>query len=108
MTEHKQPLKLIMSYDLTADNVQEYYQFVMGRYIPSMKQLGFELAEAWTYAYSSDPDLPNRTVTFVTPDASNMDTLLDGDAWPSLNDELAQFITNFDYKFVPYRTGFQI
>ena len=108
MPKTNQALKLIMTYDMNANNMQAYYQFVMGRYIPVMQTFGFELVEAWTHAYSSDPELPNRTIAFASREGENMDKLLESDAWESINEQLSEFITNFDYKFVPYRAGFQL
>jgi hypothetical protein len=108
MTNEQQALKLILTYDMATENVQEYYQFVMGRYIPDMQKLGFELIEAWTYAYSADKNVPNRTLAFVCRSSDSMDKLLTSEQWEQLNDTLDGFVANFDFKFVPYRAGFQI
>jgi hypothetical protein len=55
-----------------------------------------------------DPEVPDRMVTFITRDSANMDRLLESDRWEVINEQLSRFIENFEFKFVPYRTGFQI
>jgi hypothetical protein len=97
-------VKLLLTYEVIQDRQQEYYQFVMGRYLPGMQSLGFQMSEAWHTAYG---DAPNRLVGFVATDEEEMHKLLDSELWLTLNEELEGFVVNFDYKFVPYRGGFQ-
>ncbi len=98
-------LKLLLSYDVRAENQQEYYKFVMGSYLPTLQSLGFQMSEAWHTAYG---DAPNRLIGFVCSDEDTMRTLLTSDEWGSLNEQLEAYVTEFDYKFVPYKGGFQL
>lgn len=98
-------IKLLLSYDVNPETLQEYYQFVMGNYLPAMQQLGLQMTEAWHTAYG---DAPNRLIGFVTPDRDTMQTVLQSDAWADLNSKLNEFVTDFSYKVIPYRGGFQI
>ena len=56
------PLKLLLSYDVKPDQLQEYYQFVLGRYIPQVQAMGLEVSEAWHTGYGN---WPNRLIGFV-------------------------------------------
>lgn len=96
--------KLILSYDVDPRQMQEYYQFIMGNYLPMMQKRGIEMTEVWTVAYG---EAPNRQIGFVSRDRDTMMELLDSEAWVTLNEELETFVTDFDYKVVPYREGFQ-
>ncbi len=98
-------LKLLLTYDVLQERQQEYYQFVMGRYLPALQSMGFQMSEAWHTAYG---DSPERLIGFVCSDEAAMRNLLASDMWLSLNDELGDFVVDFDYKFVPYRGGFQL
>lgn len=98
-------LKLLLSYDVNSDNLQEYYQFVMGKYIPLIQAMGLQVSEVWHTAYG---DAPNRLVGFVCEEQQTMQALLEDDKWVALNDQLREYVTQFSYKVIPYRGGFQI
>lgn len=97
--------KLILTYDIRPESGQEYYQFVLGKYVPAVQNMGLEMMEAWTASYG---DVPNRTLAFVSRDRETMMDLIDDDEWNDLNDELLEFVTDFDYKVVKHRKGFQL
>ena len=98
-------LKLLLEYDVNQDTLQEYYQFVMGQYVPTLQSMGLQMSEAWHTAYG---DAPNRLLGFVCGDQQTMDNLLISDAWVDLNDQLEKYVTEFHDKIIPYRVGFQI
>ena len=98
-------LKLLVSYDVRPENQQEYHKFVMGRYLPTLQNLGFQMSEAWHTAYG---DYPNRLIGFVAKDKKIMDQVLQSDTWHELNDQLLEHVSEFSYKVVRYELGFQI
>jgi hypothetical protein len=98
-------IKILLMYDVIQARQQEYYQFVMGRYVPALQSMGFQMSEAWHTAYGDSPD---RLVGFVCRDEETLLKLLRSDLWATLNEELEEFVTGFDYKIVPYRGGFQL
>ena len=97
-------LKLLLSYEVKQDVINEYRQFVMRDYVPSMHSLGFQMSEAWHTAYG---DAPNRLIGFVCRDRGTLDNLLDSSEWTQLNSQLRSYVTDFSYKVVPYRGIFQ-
>ncbi|MCA9937788.1 MAG: hypothetical protein KC418_04035 [Anaerolineales bacterium] len=96
--------KLLLSYNMSSDNANAYYQFFLGRYIPLMQTLGLQISEAWHTAYGP---YPNRLVGFVTRDVELALALPQNDTWIELNNELIGYVANFSYKIVLYREGFQ-
>ncbi len=97
--------KLILTYDMQDEQVQEYYRFVLGRYIPVMRSIGWEMVEAWATSYGDGPD---RTVIFVNHNDHDWQDLFEDETWHELNHQLLTFITDFNFKVVPYRQTFQI
>jgi hypothetical protein len=97
-------LKLLLSYEVKQDVINEYRQFVMRDYVPSMHNLGFQMSEAWHTAYG---DAPNRLIGFVCRDRGTLDSLLDSSEWTQLNSQLGSYVTDFSFKVVPYRGVFQ-
>ena len=104
MNESPVGAKLLLSYDINTDNTDAYFRFFLGRYIPVMQALGLEVSEAWHTAYGN---YPNRLVGFVTRDMQRALALLPNENWIHLNQELLTYVTNFSYKIIPYREGFQ-
>lgn len=98
-------MKLLLSYNMRAELSQEYYQFVLGRYIPIMQTLGLEMSEAWGTQYGNGPD---RLIGFVARSEGTIHDLLSNETWHSLNEQLLKYVTEFNYKVIPYREGFQI
>ena len=96
--------KLLLSYDVNPERMQDYYRFMLGRYVPVMQAMGLEMSDAWHTAYG---DLPNRLIAFVTADRQTVDDLLENQTWAALNEELQQLVNDFEYKVIPYREGFQ-
>jgi hypothetical protein len=97
-------LKLVLSYDIRPDADQEYYQFVLGQYIPVMQSMGLEMAEAWHTAYGN---YPNRLIVFVSRDRETIERVINDANWDDLNERLLEYVNEFDYKVVPYKIGFQ-
>jgi hypothetical protein len=100
-----QGLKLLLEYDVNQETVQEYYQFVMGQYVPALQSMGLQMSEAWHTAYG---EAPNRLIGFVCTDSTIMNRLLASDLWSDLNQELEKYVSDLHYKVVPYRGGFQL
>ncbi len=105
MAEIIEGRKLLVSFNMRPDAGQEYYQFVLGRYIPVMQSMGLEMSEAWQTAYGNGPD---RMIGFVASEEDVMKALLDNETWQALNSQLLKYVTDFNFKVIPYRHGFQI
>lgn len=103
--EQIQGVKLLLSYEVNENKLQDYYQFVMGRYVPTMQSYGLQMSEAWHTAYGQEP---NRLIGFVCQDEAIMQTVISSDDWAELNGQLQNFVSEFSFKIIPYRGGFQI
>ena len=105
MNEIDNGLKLLVSYNINLEDSQEYYQFVMGKYIPAMQSMGLEMSEAWHTAYGL---YPNRLIGFVSRDSEILKDLMAGEEWEELNEELSDHVSELDFKVIRYKLGFQI
>lgn len=98
-------LKLLLEYNVNQETLQEYYEFVMGHYVPTLQSMGLQMSEAWHTAYGQ---APNRLIGFICVDEQTMHQLLESETWDTLNDELEKYVTDLHYKVVPFRGGFQL
>ena len=60
-------VKVIMTWDIAPERDQEYFEFVIGEFVPGVQRLGLQPAEAWATLYGSYPQIQ---VGLLAPDAS--------------------------------------
>jgi hypothetical protein len=97
-------VKVLMTWDIAAERDQEYFEFIIGEFIPGVQRLGLQTAEAWATVYGSYPQIQ---VGLLAPDAMQAYQILDSSEWGMLQDRLSVYIKNFSYKVVNARSGFQ-
>ena len=94
-----------MSWDVAHGHEQEaYFEFVVRELLPGMQRLGLELSDAWVTMYGDHPQI---LISVVQPSAVKAQQVLQSNEWKSLYNQLQDFITNYSYKIVPARNGFQ-
>jgi len=97
-------VKLVMTWDITPEREQEYFEFVIGEFVPGVQRLGFEPVEAWATLYG---DYPQIQIGMLAQDLPNVQRILRSDGWEQLQEKLFGFVKNYSYKVVPARNGFQ-
>lgn len=105
MIENPIGYKLLVSYDVRPDLIDEYRQFVLGQYIPFLGSMGMQISQAWHTAYGA---APNRLLEFVCREHDTVMSLFQDDNWDSFNEQLESFVEGLTYKVVPYKDRFQI
>jgi hypothetical protein len=98
------PVKVLMTWDIAAERDQEYFEFVIGEFIPGVQRLGLQPAEAWATLYGSYPQIQ---VGLVATDAEEAHRILKSPDWLLLQERLFNYVKNFSYKIVKARGGFQ-
>mgnify|MGYP000952656258 CR=1 FL=1 len=93
-----------MTWDITPDKEQEYFEFVVREFMPEVQRFGFTLSDAWVTVYG---DRPQILVSAVMPSVKNLRLAIDSEKWQSLIDKLLIYVINFRSKIVQSRGGFQ-
>lgn len=96
--------KLIMTWDIAPEREQEYFEFVVREFIPGVQRLGFELTDAWATIYGNQPQI---MVGATLPSLANVQQVLVSSEWQSLNNQLMDFVQNYNQKVVAAQGGFQ-
>lgn len=96
--------KLIMTWDISPEREQEYFEFVVREFIPNVQRLGFELTDAWATIYGSQPQI---MVGATLPSLDKIQQVLVSSEWQSLNNQLLDFVQNYTQKVVAAEGGFQ-
>ncbi len=97
-------VKVLMTWDIAGERDQEYFEFVIGEFIPGVQRLGLQPAEAWATVYGSYPQIQ---VGLLAADITQARQILGSADWVMLQDRLSNYIKNYSCKVVPARGGFQ-
>lgn len=98
------PVKVIMTWDIAAEHEQEYFEFVIGEWVPGVQRLGFQPIDAWATVFGSYPQIQVGLLADNGPKAREMMGTKD---WDALEDRLLTYVNNYSYKVVSARGGFQ-
>jgi len=97
-------VKVIMTWDIASEHEQEYFEFVIGEWVPGVQRLGLQPVDAWATVFGSYPQIQ---VGLLADDAASARKIMASKDWGALEDRLLTFVQNFSYKVVPARNGFQ-
>ena len=92
-----------MTWDI-AEREQEYFEFVIGEWVPGVQRLGFQPVDAWATVFGAYPQIQ---VGLLADNELKAREMLDSNDWRALEDRLLTFVSNFSYKVVQARVGFQ-
>lgn len=98
-------VKMLLTWDLLPGREQEYFEFVVRDFIPSVQKMGMEPSDAWFTVFGNQPQI---MVALQSASMENMENILKSSDWNSLKNQLLDYIEDFNYKIVPARPGFQL
>jgi hypothetical protein len=94
-----------MTWDILPGKEQEYFEFVVREFIPSVQKLGLEPADAWFTVYGDQPQI---MVAFRSDSLPRVNQLLTSQDWQKLTNQLLDYVEDLKHKVVEDRTGFQL
>lgn len=97
-------VKVLMTWDIAPERDQEYFEFIIGTFIPGVQRLGLQPAEAWATIYGAYPQIQ---VGLIATDEQQARHILASGDWVVLQEQLFGFVKNYSHKVVPARVGFQ-
>jgi hypothetical protein len=97
-------VKVLMTWDISPEHEQEYFEFVIGEWIPGIQRLGLEPVEAWATIYGNYPQIQ---VAMLAPDLPDAQRVLASTDWTMLRSKLFNYVRNYNYKVVDAKSGFQ-
>ena len=97
-------VKLLMTWDISPEHEQDYFEFVIGEFVPGIQRLGLQPVEAWATIFG---DYPQIQVAMLAETLDGARLVMHSNGWNELSDKLFALVRNFEYKIVPARGGFQ-
>lgn len=98
------PVKVLMTWDISPEREQEYFEFVIGEFVPGVQRMGLQPIEAWATIYGNHPQIQ---VSLMAEDAPAARRALNSPEWLRISEQLFVFVKNYSHKIVPARGGFQ-
>lgn len=98
-------VKLLMTWDILPGREQDYFEFVVRDFIPSMQRLGLQPSQAWFTMYGEQPQI---MAEMLMPSLQSLQGILESSEWDDVVNRLLDYVENFDYKIVEARNGFQL
>ncbi|MCB0077716.1 MAG: hypothetical protein KDD73_09905 [Anaerolineales bacterium] len=98
-------VKLLMTWNIKPEHETEYLSFINHHFTPGMMQLGLEPTEAW-YTYWGDG--PQITMSFVAESLDRAKAVVRDPQWAIYLDQLAEHVSDIQYKVIPAFGTFQI
>jgi hypothetical protein len=98
-------VKLMMTWDILPGREEEYFEFHIRKFVPGLESLGLTLNEAWLTVYGDGPRL---TAEAVISSLKQANKVLDSKEWDELGVQLDDFVENFEFKVIPFRTRWQM
>lgn len=93
-----------MTWDIVPERDQEYFEFVVGEFVPGVQRLGLQPVEAWATIYGPYPQIQ---VGLLAETSQRVQNALNSREWAQLQQQLFGYVNNFSFKIVPARGGFQ-
>ena len=98
-------VKLLMTWDILPGKEQEYFEFVVRDFIPSVQRMGMEPSDAWFTMYGDQPQI---LAAIQMPDLMKLKQALISPEWKELSNRLLDYVENLEYKVIQARSGFQM
>lgn len=96
--------KLLVSYDIRPEMVEQYYYYVLKEFVPELETMGLYMFKVWHIAYGN---YPIRQMEFVVESMDTLHEVFGSERWVTLEHHLQDLTTNYERKVVPFRKGYQ-
>lgn len=100
----QEAVKLLLSFDPVPELQEDYFQYVLGEFVPTLEHLGLRMCEAWHTAYGA---YPLRLTGFSAPNRRAMEDILSSEDFQQLEERLQDYVENYERRVVPMRGNFQ-
>lgn len=102
-------VKLIMNWDIRPGMDQEYFEFKVREWVPSITNMGLQPSGAWFTIYSHESSEAAQIMTeVIAKDLDTMRGILESADWHSLHAKLMDYVTGYQQKIVRVSGEFQL
>lgn len=90
-------VKLVMSWNIKADEESAYFEFVVQEFVPHIMRMGIRPTEAWYTVYGKGPQI---ITSGLAADREALLRTMVSDEWKELIEKLGAFVSDFRSRIV--------
>ena len=96
--------RLLLTYDIHPGHYENYYQYMLGEFVPTMQKLELRMIFAW---HVQGDKYPQRQVEFVCTNRKYLFTALNDPEFHEAEERLKNFTMSYTRKVVRFKNRFQ-
>lgn len=97
--------RIMIMYDIHPDKHEEYYQYVLGEFVPELQKMGLYMIYAWQVYGENQPE---RFVEFVCESATILKNALLSPEFQQAEERLKEYTQNYRRKVVIFKNRPQV
>jgi hypothetical protein len=97
--------RILLIYDIHPDRYERYYRYLLGEFVPTMRQMGLHMLSAWHVHGESHHE---RQVEFVCDGALTLRHTLSSEQFQQAEERLKSYTTFYRRKIVRFEDRFQM
>jgi hypothetical protein len=97
--------KIHIAFNIHRGQVEEYYRFVLGEYLPTLQGMGLRLLFVWQIEYGNYPE---RLLEFACADEETLNSIFSSARWNRLEERLKSYTTDYSRKLLYFADRFQL
>lgn len=98
-------VKLLMTWNILPGRESEYFEFIVKEFAPGMQKLGLRPSEVWYTVYGEYPQI---MAGGLAQDVDVLRDVLASTEWHQLEEQLLDYVTDFEHKVIRANGGFQL
>ena len=102
----KQPVKLLMSWNIRAGREEAYFDFITREFPATLLHAGLHLTDAWYTVYGHN--WPQAIMGFISEDLETMHAFMTSDDWRNIRQKLFFYVQDYGQKVIAAQGGFQL
>ena len=95
--------RMMLMYDIRPDRFERYYRYMLGEFVPTLRQMGLYMLFAWqVHGKSFD-----RQIEFVCESKYALRDALDSEQFRDAEERLRTYTTEYNRKIVQFQDRYQ-
>jgi hypothetical protein len=97
--------RVLLMYNIHPERYEPYYRYMLGEFVPTMRQMGFHMLSAW---YVHGEAHYERQIEFVCEASATLRVTITSEQFQQAEERLKTYTTHYKRKIVRFKDRFQM